>query len=71
MLTLQRGNHNIIRGVGPEKTVITGDLLITGNSNRVSDLTVLGEVIVRGNENSLRDVDSRGVKGDWGKGNDP
>jgi len=65
------GSKNQVSGqtVDAEKyTVIAGNLDIRGNSNLVSDLTVLGDVILRGNGNELSNVDYQGEVIIKGKG---
>ncbi|MHC1763129.1 MAG: SdrD B-like domain-containing protein [Verrucomicrobiia bacterium] len=61
------GNNNTVVGEGAG-TRIAGDLIITGNRNKVSDLQVLGKVVLLGNENEV-DVDADEAVEDEGDGN--
>ena len=57
---LVRGSRNDVTGSEDGTTVITGNLVITGNNNEVRNLTVLGRVIIRGNRNTLNNVEHEG-----------
>jgi formylmethanofuran dehydrogenase subunit C len=46
-------NNATISGAGIGRTVIRGDVVITGNSNKVRGLTILGVVSISGNTNDL------------------
>lgn len=61
------GNNNTVAGAGAG-TSIAGDLIITGNRNKVSDLQVLGKIVLLGNENEV-DVDADEDVEDEGDGN--
>jgi hypothetical protein len=66
------GNNNVVRGTTLNETsftIIAGDLIIAGNNNKVSKLTVLGKVILQGNDNELKEVDYDGGIQELGKGN--
>lgn len=45
------GSHNHVRGAGWGKTIIDGRLLMTGNHNSVSGLTIEGGGTIEGNHN--------------------
>jgi hypothetical protein len=69
---LYRGNFRLagssltVQGAGRDQTIIDGNLVITGNFNTVTGLTILGKVIIEGSQNQLRDVDFRAGIGDQG-----
>ncbi|MBU0934352.1 MAG: hypothetical protein KKI09_16965 [Spirochaetes bacterium] len=50
-------NNASINGAGVGKTIIRGDVVINGNSNRVRNLTILGSVSISGNTNELSRVE--------------
>jgi len=63
-------NKATVRGAGVGRTVIRGDLVIDGNANTVTGLTVVGRVSVSGNTNDLTGVDlSRAEVSDRGNNN--
>lgn len=64
-----RGNNNDVSGAEDGGTIITGNLIISGNRNSVENLTVLGQVIIRGNRNSIEDVEHEGEVVHSGRGN--
>lgn len=47
-------NNASISGAGIGVTVIRGDVVINGNSNTISNLTILGSVSISGNTNDLK-----------------
>ena len=65
-----RGNNNEVSGADDGGTVITGNLIVLGSKNTVSDLSVLGDVILRGNRNTLENVEYEGDVQEKGKGNE-
>lgn len=46
-------NNASISGAGAGRTIIRGEVVINGNSNKVRNLTILGSVSVSGNSNDL------------------
>ncbi len=52
-----RANNATITGAGTGRTIIRGDVLINGNANTVSGVTIVGTVSVSGNANDLRGLD--------------
>jgi formylmethanofuran dehydrogenase subunit C len=46
-------NNATITGAGIDRTIIRGDVIINGNSNKVRGLTILGVVSISGNTNNL------------------
>ena len=46
-------NNASISGAGIGRTIIRGDVVINGNSNKIRNLTILGSVSVSGNSNDL------------------
>jgi hypothetical protein len=68
-----KGNGNVVKGSIDEKgfgTVVAGDLIIRGNTNEISGLTVMGNIIIRGNGNVLNEVDYEGDIVETGNGNE-
>lgn len=69
---LYQGNFGVpgsvtVEGAGRDRTVIDGDLVISGPFNTVRHLTVLGKVVITGSQNTLVDVDYRGGIDDRGQ----
>lgn len=63
-------NNATVRGAGIGRTVIRGDVIIDGNANTVTGLTVDGRVSVSGNTNDLTGADlSRAEVSDRGNNN--
>ena len=50
-------NNSSIVGAGTGRTIIRGDVIIEGNRNSLSGLTVRGTVTITGNSNDLSGVD--------------
>ncbi|TVR53351.1 MAG: hypothetical protein EA426_17965 [Spirochaetaceae bacterium] len=50
-------NNSSISGAGTDRTTIRGDVIVSGNSNRLSGLAIRGEVTITGNNNDLSRVD--------------
>jgi formylmethanofuran dehydrogenase subunit C len=50
-------NNAKISGAGIGRTIIRGDVIINGNANRVSGLTIQGGVSISGNTNNLSGVE--------------
>jgi formylmethanofuran dehydrogenase subunit C len=57
-------NNATISGAGIDRTILRGDVVITGNSNKVRGLTILGVVSISGNTNDLTgaEVDTAKVR---------
>lgn len=52
-----RANSATITGAGTGRTIIRGDVVIQGNANTVTGVTVIGSVSVSGNANDLQGSD--------------
>lgn len=50
-------NNARISGAGRGRTIIRGDVIINGNANRISGLTIQGGVSISGNSNNLAGVE--------------
>jgi hypothetical protein len=48
------GNRNRIYGIGIDRTVIRGRLVVRGSHNDISKMTVLGRVLIQGDFNDLK-----------------
>lgn len=53
------GNSNRVTGAGPGRTVVRGALILSGNGNAVSQLTVLSPSNISGNGNSATGTEFR------------
>ena len=54
------GNHNLVKGAGYGKTIITGKLLMSGNHNIVRSVTIEGGGTVEGNHNDATKAEFHG-----------
>jgi hypothetical protein len=54
------GNHNVVKGAGYGKTIIKGKLLMSGNHNTVSSVTIEGGGTVEGNHNDATKAEFHG-----------
>ena len=50
-------NNARISGAGMGRTIIRGDVVINGNANRISGLTIQGGISISGNSNNLSGVE--------------
>jgi|GEM_PF-4404474 len=63
------GNRIRVIGQGPRRTVIQGQVVISGNSCELHNLTVNGDLILSGNNNDVRGAEVRGRVSSHGNNN--
>jgi formylmethanofuran dehydrogenase subunit C len=62
-------NRATVRGAGQGRTVIAGDVIITGNTVTMTGLTIRGSVTISGNNANLTGADIAGRVSDRGNKN--